>query len=84
MRITISDLITRLQIAKEVLKSKDYNAQIMTCGNCDSTHINKVAENENAVHYIAQYVCENCGCHCIETQNWETLPPKFKRCVQIR
>lgn len=72
MRITVSNLKTRLQIAKEVLKEKDYNGQIMTCGNCGSTYIEKIAENKNATHYQAQYVCENCGCHCVETQEWES------------
>lgn len=70
MRITISDLMTRLKIAKEVLKNKDYNAQIMTCGNCGSTYIDKVVENKDSAYYKALYVCENCGWHCIEIQNW--------------
>ena len=71
MRKTITDLKTRLQIAIEILKNKDYNAQVMTCGKCGSTYINKVMENQaDAIHYKSHYVCENCGSYCIETQDW--------------
>jgi hypothetical protein len=72
MRIVISELKTRLRIAKEVLKNKDYDGQIMTCGNCGSTYIKKVMDNKNPTHYRAQYVCKNCGCYCIERQDWES------------
>lgn len=70
--MTLSDLKTRLQVAKEILKYKDYNGQIMTCGKCGSTYIRKINDNRNAVHYRSQYVCEVCGCRGIETQEWET------------
>ena len=72
MRKLVSDLRTRLQIAKEVLKERDYNGQIMTCGKCGSTYINKVEElKTDPMHYTAKYVCENCGSCCIENQEWE-------------
>jgi superfamily II helicase len=71
MRIAISDLKTRLKIAKEILKYNDHNGQVMTCGNCGSTYIEKVMDNKNPTHYRAQYVCKNCGCYCMERQDWE-------------
>lgn len=72
MRITLADLKTRLHIAKEVLKDKDYNAQVMTCGRCGSTYIEKIVDNRNAIHHRAQFVCKNCGCYCVESQEWNT------------
>ena len=70
MRVTISDLRTRLQMAKELLKAKDYNAQVMSCGYCGSTHINKLVDNGKSIDYAGMYVCENCGSRCIEEQTW--------------
>ena len=70
MRVTVTSLRTRLQMAREILKAKDYNAQVMSCGYCGSTHINKRVDNGKSMNYAAMYFCEKCGSKCIEQQKW--------------
>ena len=63
MRISMANLTTRLRVAKEVLRDRE-EGQVMTCGKCGSTYIEKIEDNKSTIHYRAQYVCKNCGCYC--------------------